>query len=70
VLSQIYAALIVYLLLCYTKFLYKLSVTLQNIKRVLQLNLFRICSLQELFELPGPLPDNMNINNQLSLALG
>jgi len=68
VMSQIYAALIVYLLLCYTKFLCNLSVTLQNFMRILQLNLFRTCSLQELFEPPGPLPDNMNVNNQLTLA--
>jgi IS4 transposase len=68
VMSQIYAALIVYLLLCYTKFLCNLSVTLQNFMRILQLNLFRTCSLQELFEPPGQLPDNMNVNNQLTLA--
>lgn len=68
VMSQIYAALIVYLLLCYTKFLCNLNVTLQNLIRILQLNLFRTCSLLELFEQPGPLPDNMNANNQLSLA--
>jgi Transposase DDE domain/Domain of unknown function (DUF4372) len=67
VLTQIYAALIVYLLLCYTKFLCNLSVTLQNLMRTLQLNLFRTCSLQELFEPPGPAPDNMNLNNQLCL---
>jgi len=24
--------------------------------------------LQELFEPPGPVPDNMNVNNQLTLA--
>jgi hypothetical protein len=36
----------------------------------LQLNLFRTCTVQELFEPLGPLPDNMNVNNQLSLALG
>jgi hypothetical protein len=70
VLTQIYAALIVYLLLCYTKFLCNLGVTLQNFMRILQLNLFRTCSVKELFEPPGPLPDNMNPNNQLSLALG
>jgi len=70
VMTQIYAALIVYLLLCYTKFLCNLGVTLQNFMRILQLNLFRTCSVQELFEPPGPLPDNMNVNNQLSLALG
>ena len=68
VMSQIYAALIVYLLLCYTKFLCNLSVTLQNFMRILQLNLFRTCSVQELFEPPGPAPDNMNVNNQLPLA--
>jgi hypothetical protein len=69
VMTQIYAALIVYLLLCYTKFLCNLSVTLQNFMRILQLNLFRTCTVQELFEPPGPVPDNMNINNQLCLAL-
>jgi hypothetical protein len=36
--------------------------------RILQLNLFRTCTLQELFEPPARLPDNMNINNQLALA--
>lgn len=69
VMSQIYAALIVYLLLCYTKFLCNLNVALQHFMRILQLNLFRTCSLQELFEPPGPPPDNMNVNNQLCLAL-
>jgi hypothetical protein len=34
----------------------------------LQLNLFQTCALQELFEPPGPTPDNMNANNQLCLA--
>jgi hypothetical protein len=68
VLTQISAALIVYLLLCYTKFLCNLNVTLQNLMRILQLNLFRTCPLQELFEPPGPIPDNMNVNNQLCLA--
>ncbi len=70
VLTQIYAALIVYLLLCYTKFLCNLGVTLQNFMRILQLNLFRTCTVQELFEPPSLLPDNMNANNQLSLAMG
>jgi hypothetical protein len=68
VMTQIYAALIVYLLLCYTKFLCNLSVTLQTFMRILQLNLFRTCSVQELFEPPSPLPDNMNVDNQLPLA--
>jgi hypothetical protein len=68
VLTQIYAALIVYLLLCYLKFMCNLNITLQNLMRILQLNLFRTCPLQELFEPPGPIPDNMNVNNQLCLA--
>jgi len=70
VMSQIYAALIAYLSLCYIKFLCNLSVTLIKLMRILQLNLFRTCSVPELFEPPGQTPDNMNINNQLSLAWG
>jgi hypothetical protein len=35
----------------------------------LQLNLFRTCTVQELFEPPGQVPDNMNVNNQLCFAL-
>jgi hypothetical protein len=68
VLSQIYAAHIVYLLLCYTKFLCNLNVALQHFMRILQLNLFRTCSVQELFEPPGQMPDNINVSNQLCLA--
>jgi len=61
VMSQIYAALIVYLLLCYTKFLCNLNVALQHFLRILQLNLFRTCSVQELFQPPAPvISDNQN----------
>ncbi|MGO9393530.1 MAG: hypothetical protein ACLP7A_02840 [Desulfobaccales bacterium] len=45
-LTQIYAALIVYLLLCYLKFMCNLNLTLQNCIRILQLNLFRTCTWQ------------------------
>ena len=69
VLSQIYAALIVYLLLCYLKFLCNLSITLQHCIRILQLNLFKTCTLQELFEQPELIADNMCHPKQLSLAL-
>jgi len=69
VLTQIYAALIVYLLLCYLKFLCNLSITLQNCIRILQLNLFRTCTLQELFEPPEMIADNMRNSKQLTLAL-
>jgi len=69
VLTQIYAALIVYLLLCFTKFLFNLNVALQHFMRILQLNLFRTCSVQELFEPPGQLPNNMCVHNPLTLTL-
>ena len=45
--DPVYTALIVYLLLCYLKFLCNLSITLQSCIRILQLNLFRTCILQE-----------------------
>src|SRR3974390_1585998 len=48
VMSQIYVALIAYLLLLYLKFLCYLSVSLQELMRTLQLNLFRTCKIQEL----------------------
>jgi putative transposase len=69
VLTQIYAALIVYLLLCYLKFMCNLSITLQNCIRILQLNLFRTCTVQELFEPPEMIADNMFNSKQLTLAL-
>ena len=69
VLTQIYAALIVYLLLCYLKFMCNLSITLQNCIRILQLNLFRTCTWQELFEPPDKISDNMCHPKQLTLAL-
>ena len=69
VLTQIYAALIVYLLLCYLKFMCNLSITLQNCIRILQLNLFRTCTVHELFEPPEMIADNMCHPKQLTLAL-
>jgi hypothetical protein len=36
---------------------------------ILQLNLVRTCSVQELFKPIGQLPDNMNVNSQLTIAL-
>jgi DDE family transposase/uncharacterized protein DUF4372 len=69
VLTQIYAALIVYLMLCYLKFLCNLSITLQNCLRLLQLNLFRTCTLQELFEPPEMIAANMYHPKQLTFTL-
>ncbi|MGB8990854.1 MAG: IS4 family transposase [Desulfobaccales bacterium] len=69
VLTQIYTALIVYLLLCYLKFMCNLSITLQNCLRILQLNLFRTCTWQELLEPPEKIADNTCHPKQLTLAL-
>jgi hypothetical protein len=69
VLTQFYAALIVYLLLCYLKFLCNLSITLQNCLRILQLNLSRTCTVKELFEPPKMIADNICHPKQLTLAL-
>jgi hypothetical protein len=69
VLTQIYAALIVYLLLCYLKFVCHLSITLQNCIRILQLNLFRTCTLQELFDPPEQVADYICHSKQLTLVM-
>lgn len=69
VLTQIYAALIVYLLLCYLKFMCNLNITLQNCLRILQLNLFRTCTFKELLEPPPTSTDLINDSKQLTLAL-
>ena len=68
VMTQIYVALIAYLLLCMFKFMSKVSASLQNLIRVVQLNLFRTCSLKELFEPPPKDSNKTIINKQLQLA--
>ena len=68
VLSQVYVALIAYLLLCYLKFRCRLGLSLQQLAQLLQLNLFRRCTIQELLE-PSTDPTTfVNHNNQLTLA--
>lgn len=67
VMTQIYVALIAYLLLYLFKYLSKVSVSLQNLLRVIQINLFRKCSLKELFK-PPPIDIAINnVNKQLNL---
>ena len=67
VMTQIYVALIAYLLLYLFKYLSKVSVSLQNLLRVIQLNLFRKCLLKELFKPPPIDTANNNVNKQLNL---
>jgi hypothetical protein len=68
--TQLYVALIAYLLLCMFKFLSKLPASLQNLLRVIQLNLFRRCSLEELFVPPPKKNKNDSISKQLTLNFG
>ena len=56
VMTQIWIAMCVYLMLAYIKFLSKSALSLQQIIRLLQLNLFDRRPLQELLE-PTPKPD-------------
>jgi hypothetical protein len=67
--TQIYVALIAYLLPCYFKFLSGVNISLQELFRLLQLNVFRKCSLQEIVspdDLYGELTKKFN---QLSLII-
>ena len=65
VMTQVYVALIAYLLLCMFKFMAKISVSLQSLLRVIQLNMFRRCSLKELFEPPTSKANFKHDNKQL-----
>lgn len=53
-LTQIWIALIVYLLLAFLKFKAKLGISMQQMLRLLQLNLFERRNLMELFKPPSP----------------
>lgn len=67
VMTQIWIAMCVYLMLAYIKFLSKSVLSLQQIIRLLQLNLFERRPLQELID-PGP-PDKKPSSPQQSLML-
>lgn len=56
VLTQIWIALFVYLMLAYMKFTAKLGITMQQMLRLLQLNLFERRNLIALFKPPDPQP--------------
>ena len=66
--TQVYVALIAYLLLCYLKFLCRLGLSLQQFAQLLQLNLFRRCTIQELFEPPDDMSCLDSNNNQLTMC--
>jgi putative transposase len=66
VLSQIYVALIAYLLLAYQKFMSKIGLSLHYLSRLVQRNLFQQC---ETLELPDPRRKILNMNNSMRLLL-
>ena len=63
VMTQIYVALITYLLLAYLKFLAKLGLTLTALIRILQLNLFQKLTFEELFKLK---PDRRKVQRNIN----
>lgn len=66
VMTQIYVAMIAYLLLSMFKFMSKIKCSLQKLIRVLQLNLFRRCSIEELFRPPPNKEEIPKLNSQLT----
>ncbi len=68
VLTQIWVAMCVHLLLAYLKFANKMSWTMSQILRLLQLNLFDRRSLVDLFKPPDRDPTPQNLTTQLALC--
>ena len=68
VMTQIYAALVTYLLLAYLNFLAKLNLTLTTLIRILQLNLFQRLTFEELFKLKPDRPKVDSNIKQLTLT--
>ena len=66
VLSQVYVALIAYLLLAYQKFMSKIGITLHYLARLVQRNLFQQCEILDLVD-PGRKTLKNNTSRQLSL---
>ena len=68
VLTQIWVAMCMYLLLAYIKFMSKLGVGLQQILRLLQLNLFERRDLQGLLRGDPPVPNISPMQTRLQLT--
>jgi hypothetical protein len=68
VMGQIYAPLIVYLLLCYTKFFCNLSFTLQNFMLSYSSICFALAPYRYSLNLPAPYWIIMNVNRQLTIV--
>jgi len=59
---------LIYLLLCYLKFLCRLSISLQQLAQLLQINLCRRAAIQDLLEPLSRLEPFANDNNQLAVS--
>lgn len=68
VLTQIYVALVVYLLVAYHKFISRLGTSVQQMLQLLQVNLFARFSLEELFAPRKSKPDILHDFNPLGLT--
>ena len=66
VLSQVYVALIAYLLLAYQKFLSKIGLSLHYLARLVQRNLFQQCEILDLLD-PRQKRSKFNDSDQLTL---
>ena len=66
VLSQVYVALIAYLLLAFQKFMSKIGISLHYLVRLVQRNLFQQCEILDLVD-PGRKMLKHNTSRQLSL---
>ncbi len=68
VLTQIWIAMCMYLLLAYIKFCSRLSLSFQQILRLLQLNLFERRDLMCLLKGDTPVPPNLQLQTQLQFS--
>ncbi|MFU2207946.1 IS4 family transposase [Solidesulfovibrio sp. C21] len=66
VLSQVYVALIAYLLLAYQKFMSKIGLSLHYLARLMQRNLFQQCEILDLLDLRR---QRLKLNNSNRLSL-
>ena len=67
VFTQIWIAMIAYLLVSLHKFLYKSKLSVQKIMRLIQVNIFERKDLKEIFKEHVPKPPGKKISNQLCL---
>jgi len=68
VLTQIWIAMCMYLLLAYIKFCSRLALSFQQILRLLQLNLFERRDLMCLLKGDPPVPSNLHLQTQLQFS--